>query len=517
MALVMKFGGTSVGSNEALNQVLQIVQREYQQRKQVVIVTSAMSGVTDFLVQLIDSALQEDHSAIETHIDALRQKHHKVMDYWLPAERYNDLWHEVDYDLEALYAELRSNAAQITRSGRASGQLKDAILSMGERMMARVLAAILRVNDVPGQPIDASEFLVTDDCFQNAQPLYEPSLENVRRVLTPILKNDRVPVVTGYIGATRDGQITTLGRGGSDYSATYLASLLDADAAWIWTDVNGVMSGDPRKLKNAQIINSISYHAVSEFAYFGAKVLHPRAVEPLITPKIPLRVCNTFNPDYTGTLINNHDPDKPKWLNAVTDIQGILVFAPTLSTEQSVGTSPPSIQELTEDVLKQQLHQPVSPVITVDSHTGRLLCYVVPTTSHKTATQESVAVLQAELSQIYPDTAWRVEPVAIVAAIGVVDVQQTMQVLNAVRAVKADLLAMGQGSPECALLVVPPNQATRVIKRLHNMAVSAHHRLSLGTDDALCPPIPGLPSNRRTRTTRSKRGPTTPPHRSIPL
>jgi aspartate kinase len=387
-------------------------------------------------------------------------------------------------------------------------------MSMGERLMVRILAALLRIRGLDAQAIDASEILLTDDRHQNAQPIYEPSQRNAERLLLPLLKEKIIPVVTGYLGATKTGAITTLGRGGSDYSATYLASLIHADDVWIWTDVNGVMSGDPRRLKNAQIIDTISYHAVSEFAYFGAKVLHPRAVEPLIAHKIPLRVCNTFNPDYAGTRISPHDPTKPRLLNAVTAINGLLVFAPTLPPEIATTLQGPSIQTLTEQALQNIVHQDVAPAITVDSHTGRLLCYVIPTTARKTATEESVATITQVLKTAYPTIAWRVEPVSIVAAIGVVDVQQTMQVLNAVRSVKADLLAMGHGSPECALLVVPPDQAMRVLRKLHNMAVTTHQRLGINEAQELCPPVPDTPKR---RVNHRQRRSSTPPHRSIPL
>jgi aspartate kinase len=328
-----------------------------------------------------------------------------------------------------------------------------------------------------------------------------------------LLEKDVVPVVTGYIGATADGTITTLGRGGSDYSATYLASLIDAREVWIWTDVDGIMSGDPRKLKNAQIMDTISYQAVSEFAYFGAKVLHPRAVEPLIVPKIPLRVCNTFNADHMGTYINGHVAGKPKHLSAVTDTQGVLVFAPTVPSEMQHGELP-AIQPMAEAILMDHVHQAISPAITVDSHTGRLLCYLVPTTARKSAAEDSVQAIASAFREHYPELGWRVEPVSIVAAIGVVDVQETMQVLNAVRSVKADLLAMGQGSPECALLVVPPTHTLRVLKRLHNMAVSTHHRLSAAGAGELCPPE--VPTNRQRRASRKRRD-RRPPQRGIPL
>lgn len=511
--LVMKFGGTSVGSNSALEQVLMIVQRERLQNEHVMIVSSAMGGVTDFLVKLIQSALAGDEDAIAKHMADLQDRHQLVLDHWFdeaPAELA-----QVQAEQAILFEDLRQSCQIILEEGRASARWRDAVLSMGERLMVRMLAGILRVNNIPAQFVDASQILVTNNQHQNAQPLYEPSLANAQNIILPLFRKNIVPVVTGYIGATAEGLITTLGRGGSDYSATYLASLINADDVWIWTDVNGVMSGDPRKLKNARIIDTISYQAVSEFAYFGAKVLHPRAVEPLITPHIPLRVCNTFNPEHAGTRINSHNPNESKFLNAVTMVSGVLVFAPTLSAEAAEVNSAPPIKNIAEQTLQHIVHQPVAPVITVDSHTGHLLCYVVPTTAHKGATDESVAAIQHALEEAYPDTAWRVESVSIVAAIGVVDVQQTMEVLNAVRSVKAELLAMGHGSPECALLVVHPKQALRVLRKLHQIAVNTHQHLRSASDPAFCPPVPDTPGNRKRNGARNRRN--LPPQRSLPL
>jgi bifunctional aspartokinase / homoserine dehydrogenase 1 len=392
--------------------------------------------------------------------------------------------------------------------------LSDAAMSMGERLMAGILAAIMRVNDIPAQPVDASKIIVTDYRFQNAQPDFTPSRANAQKIILPLLEQKQVPIVTGYIGATPEGQITTLGRGGSDYSATYFASLIDADDVWIWTDVNGVMSADPRKIKEAKVIDTISYQEVSEFAHFGAKVLHPRCVEPLITPHIPLRVCNTFNPDHPGTRINSANAHKPKHLSAVTSIDGILVFVP--SNAASVAGVPPMLQ-LASDVLEKVLLQAAPPVITVNSHAGNLLCYVVPTTARRTAGEESLAALQAAFEAAYPSAEWRIEPISIVAAIGVVDIQQTMQVLTAVKSVRANLLAMGHGSPACCLLAFPPEQAPRVLKRLHSLAVSVQSNLPYLENDPAAPAaIPAIPNNRRRKTTRpNKRG--NPPHRVIPL
>ncbi len=467
--LVMKFGGTSVGSIDSIQQVVEIVKHEYKGGKGVLVVTSAMSGVTNELVRLINNAIRGDELAIHEQINALRQRHLAIIHTFLSAPD------ELIVQFNVLLDELLATSQEISQRGAATGRLRDAVMSMGERLMARILAAILSDIEVPAQGLDATDLIVTDNRHQNAQPLHAPSEERVSQTLLPILHSRVVPVVTGFIGATLDGAITTLGRGGSDYSATYLASLVGAKEVWIWTDVNGVMSADPRKIKEAEVMDSISYEAVSEFAHFGAKVLHPRAVEPLRLPHIPLRVCNTFNPDHPGTRINSEHPHGPKYLNAVTSIQGVLVFVPD--------TGP--MLQLAEDILREQLLHEARPAITVNSHAGRLLCYVVPTTASRTAMQDSVEAIQKALQQHYPDAGWRVEPIAIVAAIGVVDIQQTVQVLNAVKAVRAELLAMGHGSPQCCLLAVRPKDSLRVMRRLHQMALSIREKLDYAENDPM--------------------------------
>jgi aspartate kinase len=293
-----------------------------------------------------------------------------------------------------------------------------------------------------------------------------------------------------------------------------LASLIEADEVWIWTDVDGVMSADPRKIKDALVMPTISYEEVSEFAHFGAKVLHPRAVEPLMVPHIPLRVCNTFNPEVAGTRINSQQSDGPRHLNAVTAIDGVLVFAP--NSGEGSAENMVAMQKLIDDILSQQFSQEAQPIITVDSHAGRLLCYVVPTTARRTAMQESVEVLSGAFGERYPDLVWRVEPISIVAAIGVVEIQQTVQVLNAVKSAKAELLAMGHGSPQCCLLAVPPQQAIRVMKRLHRMVVSIQSNLRFAENDPQRPATVNVPTTRRKQNGRQRRS-GGPPHRVIPL
>lgn len=507
--LVMKFGGTSVGDADAIQHVISIIQEQRTQWDDVVVVTSAIRGVTDGLVSLIRTAVAGDMAAVYSQIEDLREKHYQAVRDFIDPQHFPDEIAAVDAEIDALLSQLSETCDEALFLAQADDRIRDASLSMGERLMARILAAILRVNGVASEKIDASEMIVTNNRFQNAQPQDDPSRQNAERMIEPLLRAGKVPVVTGYIGATPEGDITTFGRGGSDYSATYLAFLIHADEVWIWTDVDGVMSADPRQIKEAQVMTSISYEEVSEFAHFGAKVLHPRAVEPLVSFGLPLRVCNTFNASHPGTRIVSQDDDSPRFLRAVTSTQGVLVFVPSFAESSTM------LAEV-QHVLTAAFSQEVRPVITVDSHSGQLLCYVVPTTARRTALQESVQHLHKRFGAEYSEAAWRVEPIAIVAAIGVVDVKQTVQVLNAVKTVKADLVAMGHGSPECTLLAVPPNQALRLMKRLHRMIEGVQMQLYYEENNPTSMPI-NIPANRRKRSNRQRGNDVEPPHRVIPL
>jgi len=504
----MKFGGTSVGSAEAVRQVISIVKDAKTRWRNIVVVTSAIRGVTDTLVSLVEAAQSGDQPAIEGQLELLRQRHQQAAREFIDPIEHASLIQTVDAQIDELLSLLHQSLCEVVEKGSADAKARDAILSMGERLMARILSAIFTVNDIPSAPIDATEMIVTNAQFQNAQPIDELSRRNVHRLIPPLLNDGLVPVVTGYIGATEQGDVTTFGRGGSDYSGTYLASLLDADEVWIWTDVDGVMSADPRQIKEARVLETISYEEVAEFAYFGAKVLHPRSVEPLIEPSIPLRVCNTFNPSHVGTRIQAHNDEQPRYLRAVTSVGGVLVFIPNGGNPHSA-----DMLQIVQQTLAEAFSQTTKPIITVDSHSGHLLCYVVPTTAPRNALNDSVNRLQTIFTERYVNLNWRVESVAIVAAIGVVDVQQTVQVLNALKSVKADLLALGHGSPECTLLVVPSSQALRVMRHLHRMIDAVQMQLYYAENAPAA--VTNIPT-RRKRNNR-QRGRSEPPQRVIPL
>ena len=204
--------------------------------------------------------------------------------------------HNVSSEIGRLLDQFCNLCQAVTVLGEASPRARDAIASLGERMSIRILAAALQSAGIKAEAVEASGFIITDDRYQSANPDMQASLPAAQSILLPILESGCVPVVTGFMGATPSGVITTLGRGGSDFTAAILGVLLKADEVWIWTDVDGVMTTDPRIVPEARTVDRLSFREISELAYFGAKVLHPKTIRPVIEAGIVLKVLNTFNP-----------------------------------------------------------------------------------------------------------------------------------------------------------------------------------------------------------------------------
>ena len=205
--------------------------------------------------------------------------------------------------------------------GEASPRALDAVGALGERMSIHLLAAALRARGVTAQAVDAASVVRTDDTFQAAVPLMDETRRLAAVELLPLLAAHEVPVITGFIGATADGVVTTLGRGGSDYSGAIIGAAIDADEVWIYTDVDGVMTADPRVVQGVRTLESLSYLEMSELAYFGAKVLHPKTILPALERGIPIRIKNTFNPSHPGTLVVGRSDEGGGGLKGVTAIR----------------------------------------------------------------------------------------------------------------------------------------------------------------------------------------------------
>ena len=305
--LVMKFGGSSMGTAERI-QVAAGICVEQKALRPTVVVVSAMSKVTDLLLETLRCAESGDSEGVERHASSLRERHHQTARELFGVAAMAPVLEEVLGKIDGLMKEFDRISGGILLLGERPPRSVDEAVAIGERLSAMLLASYLdaTVLDAPGttaQAVNARQVIVTDTCFGNATPLLDPTREKCTEVLRPLLAQNILPVVTGFNGATLDGRPTTLGRGGSDFSASILAGALDAGELWIWTDVDGIMSADPRLVKDAVVLPEVSYREAAELAYNGAKVLHPRTLAPLVEKNIPVWSKNSFNVTTPGTRI----------------------------------------------------------------------------------------------------------------------------------------------------------------------------------------------------------------------
>jgi len=312
--IVMKFGGTSVADADAITRVVGIVKaaREASGLPPVVIV-SAMSGVTDRLLELAASAERRRDAHVLNAVADLSRRHFEAIQRLLPADVANGVLVEIGAQLDDLRALLKATA--ILRA--ASPSAHDAIVCTGELINSRIVAAALEQHGLPAAWVDARRAIVTDAAHMAASPKPEETREAVSREIIPRIKEGRVPVVGGFVGATSQGVTTTLGRGGSDYSAAIIGAALDSREIQIWTDVDGMLTADPRVVDAPHVVPFLSFGEASELAYFGAKVLHPSTILPAVDKDIPVRILNSRRAGGTGTTITAEPPTGDRPLAAV--------------------------------------------------------------------------------------------------------------------------------------------------------------------------------------------------------
>jgi aspartokinase/homoserine dehydrogenase 1 len=320
---VMKFGGTSVGDAKCISRVADIVQAAAKDFA-VVVVVSAMAGVTNTLIEAANRSEAGDRDYALDLLEKLRKQHDAALTELIktPATREK---------LSARIQEILGEAKRLCEGTALLRQLTprtlDTVSSLGERLTTPIVAAVLSERGTESEGIEATELIITDSHHGGAEPLEDRTRERSEARLRPLLDRGAVPVVTGYIGATVDGVLTTLGRGGSDYSVTILGAALGADEVIIWTDVNGVLTADPRMVPNAHTIPEISYREAAELAYFGAKVLHPKTLRAVATAGIPVWIRNSFQPSNPGTKITPEGQEGPRGVKALTAISDVALIA----------------------------------------------------------------------------------------------------------------------------------------------------------------------------------------------
>jgi len=306
---VHKFGETSLKDSERISSVGDIISDHWRKNMnaahsenlpELIVVVSAMSCVYDDLIKGALAAVNGDDLRYTEIKDGLLTKHHQTAQELLRNK-------DERFKLNGIIEDYLHHLVQLYRSialiGELTVRVRDRIASIGELLSANLLAAVLRERGLLSQAVNASEFIICDQKYGAAYPLIETTKERAIGILRPQLANGIIPVITGYIAATEEGVLTTLGRGGSDFTAAILGTCLQANEVWIWSDVNGILTADPSIVPHASTISELSYTEAAELAQYGADVLHPNTIKALVGHDIPLRLLNSFHPENPGTLI----------------------------------------------------------------------------------------------------------------------------------------------------------------------------------------------------------------------
>lgn len=465
--LVMKFGGLALGTTTALTQVLSIILHEREQWDRLLVVVSALEGVTDSLLEATRQAQISNRRGYRRITATLRTRHFALVEH-LPLD--NTERQAIQADIDRLLFEMLDqlqNIADATPEELAPATV-DAVIGAGERLAARILAAMLRQNNIRAVAIDSHGLIITDDNFGNATPNIERSGERIRANLLPMLDRRIVPVITGFIGSTPDGRTTTMGRGGTDYTASVVANCAGADEMWVWTNVDGMMTTDPNEIDSAQVIPSMTYREVGEMAYFGARVLHPHMIRPLQAVHIPLYIKNVFKPGQPGTLVSSTKPNHKHIPKAVTVIQGI-----SLETEQSGSLA--NITALVNDVLEQTAGSPAEVMIASQSSSNSFLCFIIPTSSGPGAVHIALDTLRRRIEEQPQFAAWTVKIVSVLTVISTA-INTTPNVAAHVleQLGSTPLLTVAYGPSNCSFsVVVSPNHANSSLMRIHDYILQA--------------------------------------------
>lgn len=417
--IVMKFGGTSLGDGEAINRAVDIVIQTLKDKGQVVVVVSAMSGVTDTLLSAATSAAQGDAETFRRARWALSDRHRLAMTETI---NYEEARLQLMEEVEALLSDFENLCRSIHILGELTARGSDAVVSLGEKLMARILAAALRDRGERATAVEATEAIVTNGRHGAATPLMDETKEAAQARLLPLLAEGVIPVVTGFIAATQDGVTTTLERGGGDYTAAILGACLDSDEVWIWTDVDGVMTADPRVVPEARTLSEISYAEAAELSYFGAKVLHPKTILPAVERGIPLRIVNTFNPPSFpsaggwderggGTLIVAEARPSEFAVKGITSIEGLSLI--TVEGRGMLG-----VPGIAARVFTAVAQEGVSVLMISQSSSEQNICFAIRQESVERALRALELAFELELARRNVDRIWAQDEVAIVAVVG---------------------------------------------------------------------------------------------------
>jgi len=319
--IVMKFGGTSVEDARAMTNVIEIVTRE--RHRQPVVVLSAIAGATDTLINAAHLAHEGRFEEAKNSLNELLERHVTVLENLV--EKRSSV-QALIFEMRKRFDELKNLCYGISILRELTNRSLDTIASVGEQLSSMIVEEGMKERGLPAALVDARGFMITDDHFTGATPLFDVIEEKVKALILPRLSRKEVVVTQGFIGATDNGVTTTLGRGGSDYSAAIVGTVLGAEEIQIWTDVDGILTADPSVVRDARKVKTMSFREASELAYFGARVLHPSTILPAVKKNIPVRVLNSRRPSAMGTLITSEATKSTSVVKSIAFKKGITVI-----------------------------------------------------------------------------------------------------------------------------------------------------------------------------------------------
>ena len=456
MRFLMKFGGTSVADAQCIRRVVDILEQHHTAGDEVAVVVSAQRGVTDLLID-VASALPtaNDDKTIKPMIQALRRRHITTLEEAAP-----EYVAEVSAEIEDRLIKLENILYAIYNLRELTPRSRDYVISFGERLLAPVVGAALRQRGIASRVMDGCEAGIITTSQHGESTALPESDDRIQGRIGPLLKKE-IPVIMGFMGCSREGILTTLGRSGSDYSASILGAGIDADEIWIWTDVDGIMTCDPRVISDARVMHSLSYLEVMELSYFGAKVMHPRSIEPAMRKNILVRVKNTFNPTHPGTVIVRNGQRDNRVVKALTYIDKVAAI--NINGAQMIGR--PGVAKAIFTILAD--HEVNVMMISQGSSEANISLIVDE--AHLTAAVKALADLVKHGVVREVSHNHEVCAVAVVGA-GMAGAPGTGgRIFTALGAAEINVMMISQGSSEANIsFVVSQNDGPRAVRILHD-------------------------------------------------
>ncbi|HEV2073745.1 MAG TPA: aspartate kinase [Thermomicrobiales bacterium] len=458
---VLKFGGTSVGNARRVRESARIALNTPGTN---VIVVSASGGVTNLLIDAARAAARHDRDAVASAVAEIHARHENV----LSGIGEDQLRATASGAVNQIHGSLTSTLDEVFTQGQLSPKLSDKVVSHGEKAMALMMAAMVRDMGTPAEPVFTDTVIATDGRHSAARPDREQTRAAAASKILPLLQSGTTAVATGFIGFGPDGATTTLGRSGSDYSATLLGAALDAEEVQIWTDVPGVLSADPRKVPAARVISEISYDEAQELAHFGAKVLHPRTIRPAVAQNIPVRILSTFQPTNSGTVVTSRA--LAQGIKATTALKGLTLL--TLDVPELEDLAPAA------SVIFRVLHEQRVEILTVSqSSSRRRMSFIVDTVGG--GCEMLTAQITAALDDIEADISCS-DNVAVVAAVGdgAANLPSSLaRMLAVLHRAGIEVLATNQQNSNAAMVVVVPEDVSdHAVQVVHDAFIGPSRR-----------------------------------------